>query len=152
MISTVQKGFTRLRALCASIALLVGTVSGPVWLVTQSSDTCGLACCVKEGSCCCLARRPGVDPTSHDLSVVVGAPLSTPCGKSCTTSILSAKLTRRSHLRAAGHHPFIYDRPGICCDDRLVISCEEVVTFQKAIESRGCPPRAPPPFLTTISA
>ena len=152
MISTAQKGLRRLRALCASIALLVGTASGPIWLVTQGSDFCSMACCIKAGSCCCIAGRPDLDPPSRDRGPEVGAPLSTPCGESCTTSILAAKLTRRSHFRPANHQPVIYDRPGICRYNQQVPSCDEVLTLQKAIESRGCPSRAPPPFRTTLSA
>ena len=152
MISTSQKGLRRLRALCVSIALLVGTVAGPVWMVTQGSDFCPMACCVKAGSCCCAGGRSDLDFPSSDRGPEVGAPLSTPCGESCTTSILSAKLTRRPHFRAASHQPIIYDRPGISWYDQPVLYGEQVVTFQKAIDSRGCPSRAPPPFQTSFSA
>ena len=152
MIYTSQTVLTSMRALCAAVALLVGTVSGPVWLVTQGSDICSMACCVKTGSCCCVAGRADLDTSSRDQSPGVGAPQSTPCGESCTTSILSAKLTRRPHFRVASHHPIIYDRPGICWYDQPVLCCEEVVTLQKAIESRGCSSRAPPSFPSTLSA
>ena len=152
MISTSQKGLRRLRALCVSIALLVGTVAGPFWLVTQGSDLCRMTCCVKAGSCCCAAGRSDLDSAYSNQGPEVGAPISTPCGKSCTTSILSAKLTRRSHFRAASHQPIIYDRPGICWYDQPVLRGEQVVTLQKAIDSRGGPSRAPPPFQTSLSA
>ena len=144
MVSTSQKRLTRLRFLCASIAVLIGTASGPVALATKGSDVCGMACCVKEASCCCVVRRPRVERKSGDRRPRVGVSLSAPCAESCTTSARSSKLTRRAHLGAVGHPPIIYDWPVTCC--------EEVVTLQKAIESRGCPSRAPPTFITALSA
>ena len=108
----------RLRALCAVIALLLGSISVPVVLAGGSPDVCAMACCIEEGHCCCNPGRPYVKGQAPgDGPVFTDTQLQTTCPEGCANSTVQFKLLMRVELRAAsvitisGSPEFYSDQP-----------------------------------------
>src|SRR5215216_4144648 len=104
MIAAVQSTSKRLRALCAALALLVGSLSAPVALGFQSSGVCSMTCCVEAGHCCCNPKQAYVKGEIPDRQPVITlADVSAPCPDRCTGSQSSSQLRLRDMERAANH-------------------------------------------------
>ena len=125
--------------------VLAGIGFGPVAFTPEVSDVRGgMAASVKDELWRGVALRIRFEQNFHDPIPRVGVPTRTRPSIRCTRSARPSKLVRRAHLHAVSHEPIIYNA--------TLIRGEEVATFQKAIETRGSPSRAPPAFLTTLSA
>jgi hypothetical protein len=102
MFGTRQILGARLRALCAVIALLLGSFSVPVVLAAGSPDVCSMACCVEEGHCCCNPGRPYVKGQTPDDGPVFTEPqLQNSCPEGCANSAVQFNLLTRTEPRAS---------------------------------------------------
>ena len=105
MTAAGQSSLKRLRALCAALALLVGSLSAPVALGFQSSDVCSMTCCVEAGHCCCNPPRAYVEGESSDRQpIITVSDMSAPCPDGCTGSQSSSQLRLRDMERVASPH------------------------------------------------
>jgi hypothetical protein len=131
-----------LRALCAALALLIAAVSAPIALATQTADVCGMACCVKEGRCCCNPHHASVKGQTTDEKPRIGeSDLSAACPESCATAARSSSLFLSKHLRTGAQHVVI-------CEP-ATIRLEHAVAIRDLVDSGASTPRAPP-FSSTI--
>jgi hypothetical protein len=144
MRGTSQNRLARLHALGAVIALMLGFLSAQISLVSNSPDVCSMACCVKEGHCCCNPRRASVEgqapdgkPTWAETEVV------SPCPEGCANSTASFSLGTKEALRPANRLAD-FSRP-VVCDLRPTFIAPLYVNVSSS------PPRAPP-FLGILPA
>jgi hypothetical protein len=132
---------TRLRASLAALALLIAAVSSPIALATQTADVCGMACCVKEGRCCCNPHHASVKGQIADDKPRIGeSELSAACPESCATAVRSANLFLSQHLRPGAQHVVIGKPASIC----LV----QPIAIRDLVGAGASTPRAPPSSLT----
>ncbi|MFY9558004.1 MAG: hypothetical protein WAV20_15830 [Blastocatellia bacterium] len=135
----VPTRLARLRALSVALFLLIGAVSVPIALATQAADVCGMACCVKDGYCCCNPHHASVEgQVSDDKPRISEAELSTSCPEGCATSVRALKLFVRDNLRAGGQ-PVLFGEPSVICP-------QQVVFIRDLVDSASSGPRAPPSF------
>src|SRR4029079_8544535 len=91
-----QPRLATLRALFAALILLVAAVSAPIAVATQAADSCGMACCVKEGHCCCSPHHATVKgQITDDKPRISEFEFSVSCPESCTLSGRLSKLILR---------------------------------------------------------
>ena len=101
MFGTRQILGARLRALCAVVALLLGSISVPVVLAGGSPDVCAMACCIEEGHCCCNPGHPYVKgQTPDDGPIFTQTQLQTSCPEGCANSTAKFTLSMRGEPRA----------------------------------------------------
>src|SRR5215471_13961231 len=79
---------SKLRAFCASAALFLSAIGGPVAVAAQERDVCSAICCVNEGHCCCTPRHAlvagkasGTGPAFNETI------LTTPCPEGCSNPV-----------------------------------------------------------------
>ena len=142
MIAREQFRLVRLRTLMAALILLIGAVSAPISLAAQTADACGMACCIREGFCCCNPHHASVKRQASDgkprISEFI---LTASCPEGCAVGVRSSKLPFRSHLRNGA--------PQTLGDEPQPIFPEPVIAVHSSIESGSFPPRAPPIPSTT---
>jgi len=132
-----QTRLARLRALCAALFLLIAAVSAPITLATQTADACGMACCVKDGYCCCSPHHASVKgQVSDDKPRISEAELFASCPESCAPAGRFSNLLLRNHLRAGAPKAF--------ADEPPVPFLEHVVDVRDLVDSGSSAPRAPP--------
>ncbi len=137
MIRAGQSRLARLRALCAALFLLAAAVSAPITLATQTADQCAMACCVKEGYCCCNPHHASVKGQISDDKPHISEPeLSASCPEGCATAVRPSNLLLRSHLRTGAPQAF--------ADEPPVMFLEQVVAVRDPVDCGSSPPRGPP--------
>src|SRR6185369_5160319 len=137
MIRPAHLRLRKLRVLCATLFLLIASVSAPLALAAQSADSCGMACCVKEGSCCCNPRHASVKGQLSDAGTRISEPeLSTQCPQGCGAALRTAKQLSRDYLRTGSHQPLRAGPPAAFRSP--------IVIARDFLESRSSAPRAPP--------
>ncbi|HEX8185695.1 MAG TPA: hypothetical protein VF747_13110 [Blastocatellia bacterium] len=131
----------RVRAFCAALALLIGSLSAPIALGWQPSGVCSMTCCVEAGHCCCNPRQPYVEGESPDKRPVISlADAYARCPDGCAGSQSSSQLRLRDIDRAAHHHLNL-DHRAIGGSQPAAISCSSA-------ECENHSPRAPPLLLS----
>lgn len=136
-----SRKLVRLRAAGILLALLFSCLSAPITLALDSSNVCSMACCVKDGHCCCSPRRASVKgKSSAGLDQIASAEVSAPCPEGCATPPVSSNSSLRDTTRATTHHA---DR--VSAD---IIHAYATVLATRTIASGPSSPRAPPSFLT----
>ncbi|MEK6285571.1 MAG: hypothetical protein AABO57_07510 [Acidobacteriota bacterium] len=134
-----QTRLARLRALFAALFLLIAAVSAPIVLATQTADECGMACCVKDGYCCCNPHHASVKgQVSDDKPRISEAELFASCPEGCAPTGRFSNLLLREHLRAGAQQAF--------ADEPPVTFLERVVAVRDLIDGGSSAPRAPPSF------
>jgi len=137
MIRAVQKRSARIRAAVAALFLLIGALSTPVILATQSADECGMACCVKDGFCCCNPHHATVKgKVTEDGPRFNDADLFAPCPQGCAPASESARQTIRVQERTAV--------PQALHTESNIHFVEHVVPHYDRLASTSRSPRAPP--------
>ena len=137
MTRAAQSRLSRLRALCAALFLLIAAVSAPITLATQSADACGMACCVKDGYCCCSPHHASVKgQVSDDKPRISEAELFASCPEGCALAGRFSSLILRELLRAGAVQAFDDGPP--------VTFLEHVVAVLDLVDSGSSAPRAPP--------
>jgi hypothetical protein len=137
MTRTGLSRLARLRALCAALFLLIAALSAPIALAAHTADACGMACCVKEGFCCCNPHHASVKgQVSDDKPRVTEADLSASCPEGCVPTGRSSNLLLRSQLLAGAQQIF--------SDEPSVLFLDEVVPASDLVNSGSSTPRAPP--------
>ncbi|MGA9767413.1 MAG: hypothetical protein WBV94_00115 [Blastocatellia bacterium] len=132
--------FSRLRAACALLALLLNWMSAPISLAAYSPDVCSMACCINEGYCCCKPHHRYVEGQLPDGSDQINtAQFSTACPEGCAAPQSSAKLLLRDSARTA--NSLVFSSASV-----LVYSHSTILTT-KSIETGPSSPRAPPSLL-----
>src|SRR6185503_11612198 len=92
MIRARQNRLASLRAFLAALFLLIAAVAAPITLAIQTSDACGMTCCVKEGHCCCSPRHARVEGERPDgRSHFNQAELSSACPNDCSAGPVTAR-------------------------------------------------------------
>jgi hypothetical protein len=140
MFGTRQNRMARLRALCAVIALLLGSISVPVVLAGGSPDVCSMACCIEEGHCCCNPGRPYVkgqapdDGPSFNQTQVLAS-----CPEGCANSTVQFNLLTRVELRAASL---------VTASGTSEIYSEQTAGEHTSINLDSVSPRGPPLHIT----
>jgi hypothetical protein len=128
--------FARLRALFAALFLLVAAVAAPTTLATQTADACGMACCVKDGYCCCSPHHASVKgQVSDDKPRVSEDELVASCPEGCTLQARFSNLLLRNHVRAGV--PQAYSGPA-------VTFLEHAIAVRDIVDNGSSTPRAPP--------
>jgi hypothetical protein len=105
MMAAGQRLSRRLRAFCAALALLIGSIAAPVALAGQPQGVCAMTCCVEVGHCCCNPRQAYVEgeiPAPGPVLTVVS--VTAPCPDGCAGSQSSSHLRFREMDSAARHH------------------------------------------------
>src|SRR6185503_12303799 len=106
MTRPAQSRLARLRALFAALFLLVAAFATPATLASQTSDACGMVCCVRDGFCCCIPHRASVKGQIPDNRPRLSeAELVSSCPESCAPAGRSSNLLR-NHFRAGA--PLIF--------------------------------------------
>lgn len=137
MIRPAQPRSRILRAACATLFLLFASVSAPLVLAAQSDDACGMACCVKEGHCCCNPHHASVKGQASDFGARISEPeLTTSCPEGCAIALRIASPLSRDYLRTDLQHSF---DPG-----PSPIPRELIVLARDSVQSGSFSPRAPP--------
>lgn len=78
---------TAWRATFVLLVLLLGALAPAARLLLPAPVTCGMACCLESGECCCLARFEGAHADEHDVATVLKqAELTKGCAPNCATS------------------------------------------------------------------
>lgn len=139
MSQEARSRLVKLRAFCAAVCLLIAAVSAPVALATRSADVCGMACCVKDGRCCCSPRHANVRGKASDDKPHIGDfEVSSSCPQECASPIRSSNLILRDHRRGTFQHAAIAE-PALVYDER-------VARIHDLVLSGSSPPRAPPAY------
>ena len=132
-----QTRLARLRALCAVLFLLIAAVAAPVVLAAKTADACGMACCVKDGFCCCSPHHLSVKGQIADGKPrITEVDLSAPCPEGCTPAARFSNLLLRHHLLAATHQVLV--------DEPSLIFVEGIITASDLLNAGSSTPRAPP--------
>src|SRR6266567_6958310 len=133
MIRDVQPRLARLRSLCAALFLLIAAVSAPIALATRTADQCAMACCVKEGYCCCSPQHASVKGQISDDKPHVSQPeLSASCPEGCAPASCFSSQLLRNHFRTGAPQAF--------ADEPPVIFLEHVVAMRDAVDCGASPP------------
>jgi hypothetical protein len=83
---------TAWRATFVLLALLFGALTPAVKLVLPEPITCGMACCLESGECCCLTQFDGEHRDGHEAvghaeeAVLKQAALTSGCLPNCATA------------------------------------------------------------------
>jgi hypothetical protein len=126
-----------MRALGAIALLLFVFVSAPIGLAGNSPDVCAMACCVEDGYCCCIPRRPFVEGQAPDGKPALSdAKVASRCPEDCVNSTASTKPIARKAVSPAARLVDL-TKPS------AVGSTQEVVAYS-CLESSSASPRAPP--------
>ena len=137
---TKRLQLVRLRAACAVLGLLIGCLSASAALAVNSPDVCSMACCVKEGHCCCSPRHASVrGETSGGRNQISGAEVGNSCPEGCATPLFSKSPARESARTAI--HSVDEVAAGL-------IYLHAPAPATKTIESSPSSPRGPPSLLT----
>lgn len=136
MSPVLKSRLARLRAFCAALFLFIASVSAPTILATVTADACGMACCVKDGYCCCSPRHASVKgQITDDKPRIVNADLTASCSEGCPPpGPFSNSLLRHQHAGCA--HTLSGEAPATFF--------EPVVAIRDLIDDGGSVPRAPP--------
>lgn len=127
----------RLRALCAALFLLIAAVATPTTLAAQTADACGMACCVKDGYCCCSPHHASVKgQVSDDKPHISESEVFARCPEGCAPAGRFSNLILRNHIRAGAPQTFSDEPP-----ERLL---EHVVAIRDLVDDGSSAPRAPP--------
>jgi len=138
MIPERQNRLARLRAFFAALFLLIAAVSAPIILAVQTSDACGMACCVKEGHCCCSPRHARVEGERPDgRSHFNRAELSSACPNDCS----SGPVTARSFARELQLAPVPQSTEGASLFSESSKSCSPYAGPSPDSSSPRGPPR-----------
>ena len=144
MIGIRQNYLARLRAICAIIALLVGSTSASISLASTPSDVCAMACCIEEGHCCCSPPRASVKGQPHNEGPNFNAAeVSVPCPEGCTNPTTSSKTITRVAIRAASHL--------ITFSESATICSEQIISEQVSFDLDSFSPRGPPLNFTPVA-
>jgi hypothetical protein len=137
MTQPAQSRLARVRALCAALFLLAAAVAAPTILATQTADACGMACCVKDGFCCCTPHRASVKgQVSDNRPRISEEELVSSCPEGCAPAGRFSNLLLRNHLRAGAPQTF--------SDEPPVTFLEQFLAIRDLIDGGSCAPRAPP--------
>jgi hypothetical protein len=137
MIAGHQFRLARLRALIAALFLLTAAVAAPIALAAQTADQCGMACCVKDGYCCCSPHHASVKGQVSDDKPHIGeSELSASCPESCAPAGRFSSLLLREHLLAGAQQVFV--------DEPSLIFLDQFVVYRDPVDSDSSTPRAPP--------
>ena len=116
---------------------MIAALSAPLTLATQTADECGMACCVKDGFCCCSPHHASVKgQVSDDQPRISEAELFAPCPEGCAPSGRFGNQLLRNHLGTGAPQPFVDEPP--------VMFPEQVVVVHDPVDSGSSTPRAPP--------
>jgi hypothetical protein len=96
MFTTEQKPLRRLRAVCAALLLMLGSIAVPASLVITELDVCSMACCVEQRRCCCSAGHAFVRQQPSDgRDEIAQAEISARCTEGCVTSQTFSRIFSR---------------------------------------------------------
>lgn len=144
MIGIRQNYLVRLRAICAVMALLVGSASASISLASTPSDVCAMACCVEEGHCCCSPPRASVKGQPHnDGPSFNGAEVTAPCPEGCANPTTSSKTMTRVAIRSASH--------SIAFSESVTVCCEQIISDHVSFDLDSFSPRGPPLNFTPVA-
>jgi hypothetical protein len=136
MIAPGPKRFIRLPAACAALMLAFASLSIPASLAAGTSDVCSMACCVREGQCCCRPHHASVKRQASDGRPRISESyLASTCPEGCAAAVRSLKLLSRGHLRNGAQQAF---------GDELPIFLAPVIAIHNSIEAGSSSSRAPP--------
>jgi hypothetical protein len=136
MIRTRQRVTIRARAGYAVVALVLGFASAPLALAFQEPDVCSMACCVREGQCCCRPHHASVKRQASDGRLRISESyLTASCPEGCAAAVRSSKLAFRGHLRNCAQHAY---------GDELPIFLAPDIAIHNSIEAGSSSSRAPP--------
>ena len=139
MIQPAQSRSNKLRVFCAALFLLVGSIAGPIALATQIADSCGMACCVKEGQCCCSPHHASVKgQVSNSGARISEAEITTSCPQGCSTALRTSNTLLRDYLGTDPRQTFE--------DGPAALFQSAVAAVRDFVESGSYSPRAPPVF------
>lgn len=129
----------RLRAAGVLLALLLSCLSAPVALAFDAPDVCAMACCVKEGHCCCSPQRTKVKgQNAGEPNQINSAKVSSPCPEGCALPSIASHSSFRDSDRPATNQA----APVAATFARSL----SPVVASSTDRSRRFSPRAPPPF------
>jgi hypothetical protein len=132
---------TRLRSLFGVLIVASGWFAAPMALAARPADTCEMACCIQQHSCCCRTRHARVKGQLPDKGPQVSSSSAiNSCPNGCANSQDSnspsqtgANNTAVANLFPATQTASISVRPVIGTDDLI---------------ARSSTPRAPPALLS----
>ena len=129
---------TRLRALCALLALILGYASVPAALALQETDVCSMACCTREGHCCCSPRHSRVrgNGDQQRASLNGDSTMSAPCPESCAVPGSSSSISLRD-ITGPRSNSLLFSNAAPAHSSRLIFSKAEAVLDNSS--SRGPP-------------
>jgi hypothetical protein len=140
-----QKTRLRLRAAALVFALFV---SGPLAASAQaadSGDVCAMACCIRDGYCCCSPRRAHVQgETTDGRAHISSARVSAECPEGCSKLQSGSYFPLRDSLRANNHHLEELQTASH--------SLRHIRVIPNSFEFACSTPRAPPSLLTNQTA
>src|SRR6185503_9061950 len=134
-----QTRLARSRALFAALFLFVAAISAPTILATQTADACGMACCVKDGVCCCTPHRASVKGQVSDDKPRISEVNAKSCPEGCAPAGRFSNSLLRNHLHSGVTQTF--------CEQRLAF-LEHIDTFRSLVQDGSFAPRAPPEYPT----
>jgi hypothetical protein len=136
---TGQAAITRLRVFFAVIALAMSFASAPIALACQQSETCSMACCVREGHCCCSPHRKRVSGQSRTAVPTINEPeLAASCPEGCAGAS-TLKIAPRDSIRGTSA---LFNREAPASSNRELTSLAK-----QLVASLTFPSRAPPSSL-----
>jgi hypothetical protein len=141
-----QNFISKLRASCALLVLLLGSIFAPVTLATQTTEeVCAMSCCIAEKHCCCKPAKLAVKGQKRDVNEkqLASAELSQPCPEDCATSRASSKLDSRTFLRTAAMQ--------LAFLTMAAIHAPPVLSNHDSVDLVSASPRAPPSSFINFS-
>ncbi len=137
MLTKRQKLKKALRAVCAALFLTVNVVATTLAL-TIPQDDCAMACCLRDGYCCCkiiLASAREADPSQRpDEISKVG--FARPCPEGCANPAPASNLLARAQVRAL--------HPSLTQAKTRFVGSRSSLKKQHTGASEPFSPRAPP--------
>jgi hypothetical protein len=116
--------------------LAVASLSIPASLAAGTSDICSMACCVREGHCCCSPHHSSVKRQLSDGRPRIGESyLTASCPDGCAGAVRSSNLLFLDHLRNGAQQTF---------GDEPPFFLEPIIVVNNSIKAGSSSPRAPP--------
>src|ERR1700716_1072631 len=121
---------TRLRSLFGVLIVACGWFAAPIALAARPADTCEMACCIQQHSCCCRTRHARVKGQLPDKGPQISSSLAiNSCPNGCANSQISkspsqigANNTTIADLFPVAQTVLISARPFIGTDDLIARS------------------------------
>ena len=135
-----HKILIRLRSLLGALIVMSGWFAAPITLAARPADTCEMACCIRQKSCCCRVRHARVKGQLPDKGPQVDSSARVnSCPNGCANSTVSIKLSYAGTGNAISAKPFLNT-------DTESISISPILAADNLL-ARSSTPRAPPSFL-----